>query len=150
GWYDFWTGAYQEGGRRIEAAAPYERIPLFVRAGSIVPMGPELHLVAEKPAAPLTLWVYTGADGSFDLYEDDGLTYGYEKGASATIPFKWTEATRTLSIGARTGSFPGMLTSRELRVVFVSKATPLGHAPDPAGAQVVKYDGTATTVKRKP
>jgi alpha-D-xyloside xylohydrolase len=148
GWFDFWTGAFRDGGKRIDAAAPYERIPVYVRAGSILPMGPELQYTAEKPADPLTLWVYTGADGAFDLYEDDGLTYGYEKGASATIRLEWNEATGTLTVGPRQGSFPGLLAARTLRVVFVSKDTPVGHVPDPSPARQVKYDGTAVTLKR--
>jgi alpha-D-xyloside xylohydrolase len=146
GWYDFWSGVHHEGGRRVDAAAGLETLPLFVRAGSIVPMGPELQYAAEKPADPLTLWVYTGASGSFELYEDDGLTYGYEKGAFATIPLRWDEAAGSLTVGPRAGSFPGMLQSRELRVVFVSKGKPTAHSPTPA-AQVVQYDGTRVVVK---
>ncbi|HEY6546570.1 MAG TPA: TIM-barrel domain-containing protein, partial [Vicinamibacteria bacterium] len=121
GWYDFWTGAHQEGGRRIDAPAPYESLPLYVKAGSILPMGPEVQSTAEKPADPLTVWVYTGADATFELYEDDGVSYDYEQGAFATIPMRWDERSGTLRIGERSGSFPGMLRSREIRVVFVSK-----------------------------
>ena len=116
---------------RIDAAAPYESLPLFVRAGSILPMGPELQHTGEKPADPLTLWVYTGQDASFELYEDDGVSYGYEQGQLATIPLRWDEAKRALTIGARTGAFPGMLAKRELRVVFVSPGAPVPHSAAP-------------------
>ena len=147
GWYDFWTGAHHEGGQRIDAPAPYESLPLYVKGGSILPMGPELQYTGEKPADPLTLWVYTGADAAFELYEDDGVSYGYEKGAFSTIPLLWDERKGALTIGERTGSFPGMPASREVRVVFVSKAAPLGHSPAPAGARSVRYDGPAVVVK---
>ena len=86
-----------------------------MRAGSIVPIGPELQYTDEKPADPITLYVYAGADGAFTLYEDDGLTYGYEKGAFARIPLRWNDATKTLTIGKREGSFPGMLQSGRSR-----------------------------------
>ena len=118
-----------------------------MKAGSIVPMGPELQHTAEKPADPLTLWVYTGADASFDLYEDDGVTYDYEKGAFSTLPLRWDERAGTLSVGARTGSFPGMLHTRELRVVFVSRGAAIGHSPSPREARSVRYDGSPVVLK---
>jgi alpha-D-xyloside xylohydrolase len=146
GWYDFWTGARLEGGRRIDASAPFESMPLYVRAGSIVPMGPELQYADEKPADPVTLWVYTGADATFDLYEDDGVSYGYEKGVSATIPVRWDETKRALTIGARAGSFPGMLAAREFHVVFVSKTKPVGHSAAPPEPLSIPYEGKAVVV----
>ncbi|HEV7503208.1 MAG TPA: TIM-barrel domain-containing protein, partial [Vicinamibacteria bacterium] len=149
-WYDFWTGAPFEGGRHVDAPAPYESIPVYVRAGSILPMGPEIQYTSEKPADPLTVWVYTGADADFDLYEDDGVTYGYEKGQFAVIPLRWNEARHTLTIGARAGSFPGMLALREMRVVFVSRTSAVPHSAAPAGARVVRYDGTAVSVSAAP
>jgi alpha-D-xyloside xylohydrolase len=149
GWYDFWTGAFKEGGQRFTAPAPYESLPVFVRAGSILPMGPEIQYSAEKPADPLTLWVYTGRDASFELYEDDGVSYGYEQGQFATIPLAWDEGKGTLTVGARSGSFPGMLAKRQLRVVFVSKDKAVPHAATPEAAATVAYDGTALTIPRK-
>jgi alpha-D-xyloside xylohydrolase len=146
GWYDFWTGVHHEGGRRLEAPAPYESLPLYVKAGSIVPMGPELQHTAEKPADPLTVWVYGGADTHFELYEDDGVSYGYERGAFSTIPLRWDEAAGALSIGARTGSFPGMPAGREIRVILVSPQTPIGHSPTPAALRTLRYDGRSTVV----
>ena len=149
-WYDFWTGALHMGGRRIDAPAPYESLPLYVRAGSILPMGPELQYTVEKPADPMTLWVYTGTDAAFELYEDDGVSYGYEKGAFATIPFRWDQASGTLSIGERAGSFPGMLAAREIKVVFVSKAAPVGHSAAPTSVRSVRYEGQPVVVKSGP
>ncbi len=147
GWYDFWTGAAVAGGQTIEAPAPYDAIPLFVRAGALVPFGPEIQYTSEKPADPITLFVYTGADGAFTLYEDDGLTYGYERGASARIPIHWSDATRTLTIGRREGSFPGMLGERTLQIVVVSKARPVGFSFAPAIDKTVQYRGESTDVR---
>ena len=147
-WYDFWTGALLQGGRTIDAPAPFETIPVHVRAGTILPMGPELQYTSEKLADPLTVWVYTGRDAAFELYEDDGLTYGYEKGASATITMRYEEASGTLTIGARAGSYPGMPQARTVRVVFVSKDRAVGHGPSPDGAREVRYEGAAVSVKR--
>jgi len=143
GWYDFWTGAAVAGGATIDAPAPYERLPLHVRAGSIIPLGPELQYTDEKPADPITLVVYAGADGAFTLYEDDGVSYGYEKGAWARIPIRWTDATRTLTVGAREGSFPGMLADRTFKVLVVSKdrAVPFSFAP--AADRTIAYTGEA-------
>ena len=147
GWYNFWTGAHEEGGRRIDAPAPFESMPLYVRAGSILPLGPDLQYTEEKAADPMTVWVYTGSDAAFALYEDDGVSYAYEKGASATIPLRWDEAKGTLTIGERAGAFPGMLAAREFRVVFVSKDAAVGHSPAPAGALSVRYEGQPVVVR---
>jgi alpha-D-xyloside xylohydrolase len=142
GWYDFWTRAKvsENHARVLRAPAPFERIPVHVRAGAIVPFGPELQYTDEKPADPLTLYVYTGADGAFTLYEDDGASYGYETGAFSRIPLRWTNADRTFTIGPREGSFPQMLSQRTLEIVLV---TP-GRAP--AAPRVVKYDGQEARV----
>ena len=140
GWYDFYTGAYIAGGQTITADAPYERIPLYVRAGSIIPFGPDMQWSDEKPADNIRLYVYAGRDADFTLYEDDGVTYGYEKGAYAMIPIHWDDASRTLTIGARKGSFPGMLESRTFTVVIVDPAHPAGFVPDASGTEML-YDG---------
>jgi alpha-D-xyloside xylohydrolase len=145
-WYDFWTGAAVGGGQTIDAAAPYDRLPLYVRAGAIVPFGPEIQYVQEKPADPITLFVYAGAKGSFTLYEDDGLTYSYEKGAFSRIPLAWDEARRTLTIGARQGSFPGMLAERTFQVVLVTKDRPVDFSLAPKVDRIVPYHGDAVTV----
>jgi alpha-D-xyloside xylohydrolase len=146
-WYDFWTGRVIEGGRTVEAAAPYNRIPLYVRAGSIVPFGPEIQYATEKPADPITLLVYTGADGQFSLYEDDGLTNAYERGEFARIPLTWSERTHTLTIGGRAGSFKGMLSSRTFRVAFVSPGNPVPFSFDLPAARTVVYSGAPVQVR---
>ena len=113
-WTDFWTGASQPGGRTIVAPAPIETLPLLVRAGSIVPLGPELQYATEKPADPIELRVYAGADGRFTLYEDENDGYAYEKGVHATIGMVWDDARRQLTLEERQGQFPGMLKSPHL------------------------------------
>ncbi len=144
-WYDFYTGASRPGGESVSVAAPYGRMPLFVAAGSIVPFGPDMQWSAEKPAELINLYVYTGADGSFSLYEDEDLNYNYEKGAYANIPMTWNDAEGTLTIGDRTGEFPGMLKQRKFNVVKVSPDSPQGFDRDAKG-KLVEYDGKAVTV----
>ena len=140
GWYDFYTGSFRQGGCSRTVDAPYERIPLFVRAGSIIPFGPEMQWSDEKPAEDIRLYVYAGADADFTLYEDDGLTFAYEKGACARIPIRWDDATRTLTVGARSGAFPGMLEQRRFTVVVVDPAHPQAYDPDALGV-VLDYEG---------
>jgi alpha-D-xyloside xylohydrolase len=145
-WYDFWTGAAVEGGRTIEAPAPYESMPLHVRAGSIVPFGPALQWTGEKPADPIRLVVYTGRDGRFTLHEDDGETNAHETGAFSTIPLAWSERDGVLTIGERSGSFAGMLAERTLEVVFVSPGRPVGDDPMREPDRVVRYTGQPVSV----
>jgi alpha-D-xyloside xylohydrolase len=146
GWYDFWTGAAMPAGA-ARSPAPFDAIPIHVRAGAIVPFGPELQYTAEKPADPITLFVYAGSDGAFTLYEDDGVTTDYEGGAWSTIPIRWHDASRTLTIGKREGSFPGMLAHRRFEAVLVTKdrAVPFSFAPKPDKAVI--YAGDGVTVK---
>ena len=146
GWYDFYTGEKIPGNQRRTVAAPYERMPLYVRAGSIVPVGPALEWSDQKPADNLLLLVYAGADAHFTLYEDDGLTYGYERGEYSTIDLQWDDAARTLSIGERKGTYPGMLEKRQFRLIFVDEAHPFAWNPDAPG-RPVQYDGQALTIK---
>jgi alpha-D-xyloside xylohydrolase len=145
-WYDFWTGERLAGGRTIDAPAPLETMPLHVRAGSIVPFGPHLQYASEKPADPIELRVYRGADGRFELYEDEGDGYAYEKGVFASIPLEWSETKRTLTIGARRGSFPGMLERRTFQVVFVGKNHGTGLEPSPQPDATLAYAGQPLTV----
>ncbi len=135
GWYDFYTGAYCTGGRRLTAEAPYERTPLYVRAGSILPCGPAVEYTGQPTDGALEITVYAGRDASFDLYEDDGTTYGYERGEYARIPLRWEEATATLTLGERTGSFAGM---HGRRPVTVRVVTPAGGSTP---AREVIYEG---------
>ncbi len=148
-WYDFWTGRALPGGQQIEADAPYDSLPLHMRAGSIVPFGPELQYTSEKPADPITLYVYAGANGAFSLYEDDGTSYAYERGGFSRIPLRWNDATATLTIGAREGSFPGMLRDRTFQIVVVSNSKPLGFSFTPAPDRTVRYNGSAVDVPLK-
>jgi alpha-D-xyloside xylohydrolase len=119
-WYDFYSGEAHEGGKELDAAAPLARMPLFVRAGSIVPVGPTIQHTSEKLDAPITLYVYQGANGKFDLYEDDGVSYAYERGEFATIPIQYDDATGELSIGARDGTFPAMPATRTFNVRWIT------------------------------
>ena len=139
GWYDFYTGRYQEGGVCKIVDAPYGRMPLYVRAGSVVPFGPDMQWSDEKPADVIDLYVYQGADGSFTLYEDENVNYNYEKGAYAMIDFTYDDSMRLLSIGEYKGEFPGRLEERTFNVIPVSK--------DGIGkAKTVKYNGLAMKV----
>jgi alpha-D-xyloside xylohydrolase len=140
-WYDFWTGKMLAGGQTIEAPAPFESMPLYVKAGAIIPIGPELQYTSEKPADPITLYVYAGADGAFTIYEDEGLNYNYEDGKFTRIPLQWNNATRTLTIGKRQGSFAGMLNERTFEVVLVSKSKPIGFSFTPRVDRTLHYRG---------
>jgi len=142
-WYDFWTGKRAGGGQTITADAPFERLPVFVRAGSIVPVGPDQQYIGEKPNAPVTLYVYAGANGRFSLYEDDGRSYGYERGEFARIPIEWNDAAGTLTIGARTGTYPGVPASRTFTVVFVTPQSPIGYGA--TANNPITYTGAAVT-----
>ena len=148
GWYDLYTGEYIQGSQTQVVPAPYERIPLFARAGSIIPFGPEIEWSGEKPADDICLYVYSGVDVDFTLYEDDGLTYGYEKGKFSTIPISWDEASGTLTIGARQGTFPGALEKRSFRVVLVDPSHPVPYDPDASG-QPLSYDGSSISLRLK-
>jgi alpha-D-xyloside xylohydrolase len=147
GWYDFWSGKWVSGGQTIEAAAPYESLPLFVKAGSIIPLGPELQYTGEKAPDPITLYVYAGADGAFTIYEDEGLNYNYEKGQFARIPLRWDNASRTLSIGKREGSFAGMLHERTFEVVLIAKEKGQGFSFTPRIDRTVRYNGDELKVR---
>jgi alpha-D-xyloside xylohydrolase len=146
-WFDFWTAAALSGGHAIEASAPLERIPLYVRAGSIVPLGPDVEYASEKTGAPFEIRVYRGANGDFTLYEDEDDTYNYEKGAYATIPFAWDEASQTLTIGASSGSYHGSPQTHAFRIVFVSEGHGTGGGLTTNPDRVIIYGGQAVSVK---
>lgn len=147
-WYDFWTGETKMGGSTATASAPLSQIPLYVRAGSIVPMGPNIQY-ATQSADPLEIRVYKGQSGSFTLYEDEGDTYDYESGKYAEIPFSWDETAQQLTIGARTGSFTGMLASRTFNVVWVSANHGAGAGVTATADQAVTYTGAQVVVAPK-
>ena len=146
-WFDFWMGTATEGARSVDAPAPLDRIPLFIRAGSILPMGPEEEWSTQKTPDPIEVRIYRGADGDFMLYEDENDNYNYEKGAYATIPFHWNEAAQTLTIGERKGQFPGMLEDRSFRLVFVRENHGVGVDATDEPDKVVRYSGKEITVK---
>jgi alpha-D-xyloside xylohydrolase len=146
-WYDFWTGAKLEGEQTIQAAAPLDKLPLYIRAGAILPLGPTMEWTTEKPEDPIELRIYPGADGDFTLYEDENDNYNYEKGAHATIPMHWDDAARTLTIEARTGSFPGMLQQHTFRVVLVRPNHGTGIAASATAEKTVSYSGEKLSVK---
>jgi alpha-D-xyloside xylohydrolase len=145
-WYNLWTGAATPAGN-IAAAAQYDSIPVFVRAGSILPLGPDVQYIGEKPADPLTLHIFEGANGSFTLYEDDGLTFDYEHGAFTEIPITWNEATHTLTLGARKGSFTTMLQHRSFQIVVTSKNNPTAFSLTPQPVKTIEYTGDTVSTK---
>ena len=150
GWYDFYTGAYHAGGQTIVADAPYDKIPVFIPEGAILPIGPEMQWSDEKKPELIDLYVYAGKDGSYTLYEDEGTNYNYEKGKYAVIDFKYDDARKQVTIGARKGSFDGMLQKRRFNIILVDQKKQQGVnlAKSPKG-KVVKYSGQAMTVKLK-
>lgn len=146
GWYDFYTGKFQEGGVKKRVDAPYEYIPLFVPEGSIIAAGPEIEYTTEKDADLITLYVYAGADGSFNLYEDEGVNYNYEKGDFSLVPFTYNDEQKSLTIGARSGEYDGMLKERNFHVVLVSKENSVGFNPDRVKGTLVKYIGESVEI----
>jgi alpha-D-xyloside xylohydrolase len=149
GWYDLKSGAYYQGGRTIKADAPYTEIPVFVREGTILPCGPELQFTDEKAADPIRLFVYTGSDGSFTLYEDENVNYNYEKGLFATISLSYSEKTKVLTFGKRGGSFPGMLPTRTFEVVWLGEEKKSGLNFESKPDAVVTYDGNRQSIRLK-
>ncbi|MGC2390261.1 MAG: glycoside hydrolase family 31 protein [Candidatus Acidiferrum sp.] len=145
-WYDFWTGAPIQGGRTLDAPTTIDRMPLYVRAGSILPLGPDVEYAAQKSADPIELRVYRGANGAFTLYEDENDTYDYEKGVYATIPFSWDDSANTLTIGDRSGSFPGMLEKRTFRIIFVTENHGVGGGLTENADKTVQYTGKKVSV----
>lgn len=147
GWYDLYSGKYYKGGQEIKADAPYEKMPVYVKEGSILPTGPEIQYTSEKATDPLTLFVYTGRDAAFSLYEDEGTNYNYEKGAFSTIDFNYEEKGKTLTISDRKGSFSGMLQNRTIRVIVISpkSAKPLNFTQK--AMRTLNYGGKQMAIK---
>lgn len=143
-WYDFYTGELHKGGSTATIKAPETRMPVLVKAGAILPMGPVTQYVDEKPDAPTTLNVYTGADGKFTLYEDDGVSNGYLRGEASRIPFSYKNG--VLTIGARTGQYKGMVAKRQFKVRFIKPGVSTTDNFE-AADKVVSYEGKSITVK---
>ena len=148
-WYDFWTGKQIAGDQRISASAPLERIPVYVKAGSILPLGPVVDYAGQHPEAPIELRIYRGANAAFDLYEDQGDTYNYEKGEHSEIPIQWNDATGTLTIGSRRGTFPGIVKDRKFEVVLVHEGHGAGPDASEHADREVSYSGTEQSVRMK-
>ncbi len=148
-WYDFYSGKSFDGGQEITADAPLAHMPLFVKEGSIVPVGPEVQYTGQKPNAPITLYVYTGKNGRFDLYEDDGATNGYARGQFSSIPVSYNEASGTLTIGDRKGSFNGMVQNRVFNVRWIFAPTATAVKFDAKPDQSVRYSGQTVEIHRQ-
>ena len=146
-WIDFWTGESLDGGQTIVADAPIDKIPLLVKAGSIIPMGPFVQYAAEKSYDDLEIRVYPGANGSFTLYEDENDNYNYEKGQYSTITLTWNDAEKTLTLGKRYGHFPGMLKERKFSIVVVEKGKGVDIEIPKEFDKVVSYNGDEQTIK---
>ncbi|MBP5640324.1 MAG: DUF5110 domain-containing protein [Victivallales bacterium] len=147
GWYNLYTNEFIEGGQILAVDAPYEQIPVFVREGAIIPFGPEMEWSDEKPAELINLYVYAGQNGEFQLYEDEGTNYNYEKGKYATIDIIYDDATRTVILGARKGQFRGMLEQRRFNIILITKENPQPlNLQNPKG-KMVQYDGKAISVQ---
>lgn len=146
-WFDFWTGETLNGGQMVTKEVPIDIIPLYVRAGSIVPFGPKVQYSTEKKWNNLEIRIYPGADGEFVLYEDENDNYNYEKGAYSTIKFTWDDANRTLNIADREGTFPGMLKSRKFNIVVVDKENGTGSVQSTKFTKSVSYGGKKKSVK---
>ncbi len=149
-WINFWTGeTIDSKGETHLMPAPLKKLPVLVRAGSVLPLGP-FQQYATESADPIELRVYMGADGAFTLYEDEGNNYNYENGAFAEIPFTWDEASKTLTVGERTGSFEGMLENRTFHVVFVQPNYGIGIGTSKSYQATIAYDGSAQSVTFDP
>ncbi len=140
-WYNFWTGETTDGGKIIDSPSPIDQIPLYIKAGSIIPMGPVMQYATEKPADPIELRVYAGDDADFTLYEDENDNYNYEKGKYATISMHWNEKAQTLTIGKQQGEFTGMLKKRTFKVVFVGKNHGNGIETSVIADKQIQYSG---------
>ncbi len=147
GWYDLYTGEHVNGGQTLIVDAPYERIPVYVREGAIIPFGPEMEWCDEKPAELINLYIYEGADGKFQIYEDEGTNYNYEKGKYSTIDITYDDSAKEVVFGKRLGAFNGMLKTRRFNIVLVGKSEPKALNLDNPSGKMVNYDGKELKVK---
>jgi alpha-D-xyloside xylohydrolase len=148
GWYDLYSGKYFEGGKTVAAEAPLGRIPLFVREGSIIPVGPDIQYAEEETGKPVTLYVYTGNDADFTLYDDENDNNDYQKGMCSRISIEYQESTGKLSIGPTDGNYPGMLSKRTFRIVWIGKSSPQAFLSENTGMQNATYLGKTITITK--
>jgi alpha-D-xyloside xylohydrolase len=146
-WYDFWTGKRVNGGQMVKAAAPQDKIPVFVKAGSIVPMGKFLQYTSEKSMDTLEVRVYTGADGMFTLYNDEGDNYNYENGKYKLIHFRWNEQRQTLTIDKAEGEYAGALKKQVFNIIWVGEAQGAGIDVAPP-AKTIVYTGNRISIQK--
>jgi alpha-D-xyloside xylohydrolase len=146
-WFDFWTGEKLSGGQKVNKEVPLDIMPLYIKAGSILPIGPKVQYATEKKWDNLEIRIYEGANGEFTLYEDENDNYNYEKGIFSTITFNWDNAKKTLTISDRKGSFPGMLAERNFNIVKVSVKNGIGNDSETEIVKAVNYTGEKVTVK---
>lgn len=149
GWYDFYTGKYFNGGQIITAYAPYDRVPVFVKEGSIIPFGPELEYTSQKAADTISLFVFAGKNVSFSLYEDEGINYNYEKGLFSTIQMNYNEQSKSLTIENRKGEYPGMLQRRIFKIIWITRNKPKGLDFNQPFDEQIEYEGRQTIIKMK-
>ncbi|MEO6719549.1 MAG: DUF5110 domain-containing protein, partial [Ferruginibacter sp.] len=149
GWYNMKDGKFSNGGQTITADAPLETMPLYIKEGSIVPFGPAMEHTSEKPADPITLYVYAGKDASFTLYEDEDTNYNYETGKYATIRFDYNEATKTLTIADRKGSFNGIMQSRTFNIIWINKQKPVSLGGETKADENIRYVGKKLSIKMR-
>jgi len=146
GWYNLYDGEFTSGGQKLTVNAPYDRMPIYVAAGSILPMGAVIQNTAQ-PQTDLTIYVYGGKNGTFSLYEDENLNYNYEKGAFSTIEFSYNDSTKTVSIGSIKGSFNGMIKERNINIILVDLNHPVGIDATSKDFKSVKYTGINASIK---
>jgi alpha-D-xyloside xylohydrolase len=144
-WYNFWTNEYYKGGQTVATDTPIDKVPLYVKAGAIIPFGPEVQYSTEKKWDNLEIRIYPGADGEFVLYEDENNNYNYEKGMYSTIKFKWNDTAKTLTVENREGEFSGMLKSRKFRIITISKNQTISDT-DVKPNKVISYNGKERVV----
>jgi len=149
GWYDLSSGKFFDGGQRVNSNAPYHRIPVYVKEGSIIPVGPDLQYTSQKPADTITLFIYTGHNASFDLYEDEDTNYNYENGIFTTIQIDYNEQEKSLTIHDRKGEFPGMMQKRVFNIIWVTRGKMKTFDPDQRPDDQVSYEGKKQVLKMK-
>nr|HPH47590.1 DUF5110 domain-containing protein [Chryseolinea sp.] len=146
-WFDFWTGEKLSGGKKTMMETPFDIIPLYVRAGSILPLGPSVQYAEEKKWDDLEVRIYPGANGTFVLYEDENDNYNYEKGVYSTITFNWDDKKNRLTITDRFGNFPGMIQNRKFKIIKVSESKGVGAIQSDHPDKVVSYNGRKIAIQ---